>query len=95
MTNASPTSQTDATVLATVSYTTSTVSAHLHTINGVGFTLVAEQAGCGRELEVLTGSHLALVWLEMGIHEFTSAENVVSIAKDLGWKLLYRTHNCT
>ena len=39
-------------------------------MHGVGFTLMTEEAGRGRETGVLTSMDLAPVWLQMGVHEF-------------------------
>lgn len=39
-------------------------------MHGVGFTLMAEETGRRREMEVLTGDYLAAIWFEMGVHEF-------------------------
>jgi hypothetical protein len=65
-------------------------------VHGMGFTLVAEQAGCGGELEFLASTDLALVGLQVGIHEFTGAENVVSFATYVWGEGVYnRTRNCT
>lgn len=61
----------------------------------VGLTLMAEKTRSGGELEILAGGDLALVWLQVRIHEFTGAGYVVSLAKEEeeGWKC--RTRSCT
>lgn len=48
-------------------------------MHGVGLTLVSEETGRGRKVEVLTSNDLAPVGLEMRIHEFTDANGVVSM----------------
>jgi hypothetical protein len=47
-------------------------------MHGMSFTLVAEKASRGWETEILAGVDLALVWLEVGVHEFTGTHWVVS-----------------
>ena len=53
-------------------------------MHSVGLTLVPEETGSGREMEVLAGEDLAAVRLQVGIHEFASKGKVVSGAKGLG-----------
>jgi hypothetical protein len=50
------------------------------TMHGMSFTLMAEKAGCGRETEILASVDLALIWLQVGIHEFAGTQGVVSLA---------------
>jgi hypothetical protein len=58
-------------------------------MHGVGFTLMAEEASSGREIEGLTSSDLAVIWLEVRIHEFTGTHEVVSMeAWDRGMKMI-------
>lgn len=65
-------------------------------VHGMGFSLVAEQARCRGELEFLAGTDLALVGLQVRIHEFTGNENVVSFVTCVwGLGTFYRTRNCT
>ena len=48
-------------------------------MHGMSFALMAEQTSRGRETELLAGIDLALVWLQVGIHEFAGTHRVVSV----------------
>lgn len=50
-------------------------------MHSVGFTLMTEKAGRGRETGVLTSNNLALVWLQMGVDKFADRDDVVSIGE--------------
>ena len=50
-------------------------------MHSVGFTLMTEEAGRGRETGVLTSNNLAPIWLQMGVHEFAGADNIISIVE--------------
>jgi hypothetical protein len=64
-------------------------------MHGVGLTLMSEETGRGREVEILTGNDLATVWLEMRVHEFTGTGDVVSmetgVIREGKWSLLIVT----
>ena len=47
-------------------------------VHCMSLTLMAKEASCRRELEILAGWDLALIWLEMGIHKFAGTELVSS-----------------
>lgn len=46
----------------------------------VSLTLMTEETRSGGELEILASDDLALIWLQMGIHEFAGTRYVVSFA---------------
>jgi len=48
-------------------------------MHGMSFALMAEQASGGRETKLLAGIDLAFVWLQVGVHKFTEAHEVVSV----------------
>ena len=50
-------------------------------VHSVGFTLMTEEAGRGREPGVLTCYNLAPVGLQMGVDKFASRDEVVSIGE--------------
>jgi hypothetical protein len=47
-------------------------------MHGMSFALMAEQASRGGETKLLAGVDLALVWLQVGVHEFAGTHRVVS-----------------
>jgi len=63
-------------------------------MHGVGFTLMTKKAGCGREGGVLTTVELAPVWFQMGVHEFTGGNEVVSSDDKEGIHMDH-TRSCT
>jgi len=64
-------------------------------MHSVGFTLMTEEAGRGRETGVLTSNNLALVWLQMGVDKFAGKNDVVSTGEGIMGNGNDHTRSCT